>query len=242
VPDHLVLQRTLELPLATERNLRAVLAFEMDRYTPFKADAVYFGHAIQARDPAKRTLRVLLTVVPRSAVGAGPEAIEARGMRLALRSEQPRTRLRVAVAGAALLLGLALVLPFLQKIDAAARLEQEVREARQQALGAEAARRELERLLAEERALPERRAQRPPALEVLHELTRLLPDHSWLARLELDGSRVRLRGESLNAAELVAALEGSALFGDASLEGSVTRDPGTDRERFALSASARGRK
>jgi general secretion pathway protein L len=77
---------------------------------------------------------------------------------------------------------------------------------------------------------------------VLHELTRLLPDHSWLARLELDGSRVRLRGESLNAAELVAALEGSALFADASLEGSVTRDPGTDRERFALSASARGRK
>ena len=94
-------------------------------------------------------------------------------------------------------------------------------------------------MLAEERALVERRKQRPAALQVLHELTLLLPDDSWLSHLELNGSRVRLRGESLNASELVRAIEKSAGFADASFDGSVTRDPSAERERFAVSATAR---
>lgn len=242
VPEHLVLQRSLELPLATERNLRAVLAFEMDRYTPFKADAVYYGHAVTARDPAKRTLRVLLTVVPRSAVDSAAQAVQAGAMRLTLQgAREGRGLRRAAVLGVAALAGLAaaLALPVLGKRDEAEALEAEIRAVRREALAAEAARGELERRLAEARALPERRRQRPPAIEVLRELTALLPDHSWLSHVELAGARVRLRGESRNAAELVGALEKSALFADPSFDGSVTRSPGAERERFSLSAAVR---
>ena len=36
------LRKSMVLPAAAEENLRQVLAFEMDRHTPFKADQVYF--------------------------------------------------------------------------------------------------------------------------------------------------------------------------------------------------------
>ena len=42
IPAERVLQRNLTLPAAAEENLRQVLAFEMDRQTPFKADQIYF--------------------------------------------------------------------------------------------------------------------------------------------------------------------------------------------------------
>ena len=42
LPPEQVLQRTLTLPLAVEENLRQTLTFELDRYTPFRPEQVYF--------------------------------------------------------------------------------------------------------------------------------------------------------------------------------------------------------
>lgn len=253
VPDELVLQRTIALPLAVERNLRAVLGFEMDRYMPFSGEAAYFAYTLLARDTGRRLLQVSLTAVPRKSVdaelevmrgsGLRPAWLEARGMRLELDERRPPGvgwQIRVLAVCAALLLAAGVALPLVRKADTAAELERWVREARTQALRTEAARKALDGLLAEERALVERRKQRPAALQVLYELTLLLPDDSWLSHLELNGSRVRLRGESLNASELVRAIEKSAVFADASFDGSVTRDPNAERERFTVSATARG--
>src|ERR1051325_2271629 len=45
-----VLGKTLSLPLAAERQLEQVLAFEMDRETPFKPDELFWTHRIDRRD------------------------------------------------------------------------------------------------------------------------------------------------------------------------------------------------
>jgi hypothetical protein len=45
-----VLVRDLTLPGAAEENLAQVLRYEMDRYTPFKADSVYHGFQVLGRD------------------------------------------------------------------------------------------------------------------------------------------------------------------------------------------------
>lgn len=252
VADELVLQRTITLPLAAERNLRAVLGFEMDRYMPFGSDAAYFACSVLARDPARRRLQVSLTAVPRKAVdaelarmrgsGLRPAWLEARGARVPLEErERPGVRWQVGVLGLLALLLVAgnVAIPLMRKADMVAELERQVREARTQALRAEAARSALESVLAEERALVQRRKERAAALQMLEELTRLLPDDSWLSHLELNGSRVRLRGESANASDLVRAIEKSAVFTDVSFDGSVTREPNALRERFSISARAR---
>ena len=56
LPADKVLTRTLTLPLATEENLREVLAFQMDRQTPFTVEQVYYDYGVVARGRKTRTV------------------------------------------------------------------------------------------------------------------------------------------------------------------------------------------
>jgi general secretion pathway protein L len=266
IPVKQALRRTLTIPLAAEENLREVLAFEMDRHSPFKAEHVYYDFRVIARDPAKRSLRVELTVVPRSKVdplvemliswdleptsldirdgnASDDEVVEAAGLNL-FPVEQRRIpqgdkswQNWILAALAAVLLVIAIALPFVHKINAGTQLETEVKQARQEALTAEQVRTELEQLVAEVNALVKKRKERPTVIQVLDELTRLLPDSTWLSRLEVGKMRAKIRGESFNASDLATLIENSALFNDASFDSPVTRNPNTDRERFVISAT-----
>src|SRR5580765_4978568 len=63
IPLRRTLRRELTLPAAAEDKLRQVLAFEMDRQTPFKADQVYFDYRVVQRDAVAKNLKVELHVV-----------------------------------------------------------------------------------------------------------------------------------------------------------------------------------
>jgi general secretion pathway protein L len=255
VPAQHTLRRRLALPLAAEKNLRAVLGFEMDRYTPFKADLVYYDVAVVGRDA--RSVQIELTVVARKDVDPLLDALRRCGLEASALEILGGTGGNLLPAGrhgnghrrlgwldgvlagcAAVLLLAALAVPLAHKSHALAQLEQELQEARKEALAAEQARKALDRLVREESALVQRRGQRLAAIEVLQALTRLLPDSTWLSHLELSGTRVKLRGESSNASELVTTLENSGVFKGAAFDGSVTREPKSERERFAISAIA----
>jgi general secretion pathway protein L len=248
-----VLRRVLTMPLAAEKNLHAVLGFEMDRYTPFKSNLVYYDFIVLGRD--ERGVQVALSVVPRKLVdpllevlrrgGLEARALEAGEGTNLLPARQRSTGTpghglaNKALAGcAALLLVVAVALPLWQKMQAIARLEGELEAARKEAQSAEQARKALEQLATEESALIQRRGERPAAIQIVQELTRLLPEDAWLNQLELAGPRVKIRGESSNASELVSLLEKSGVFKGATFDGSVTRDARSERERFVVSATA----
>ena len=59
------LHKFIKLPAAAEENLNQVVAFEMDRLTPFKADQVYFAVRVLERLPETRQIRVGLVLAPR---------------------------------------------------------------------------------------------------------------------------------------------------------------------------------
>lgn len=260
------LRRTLTLPLAAAENLREVLAFEMDRHTPFKAEQVYYDFRIVTRDAVKRSLRVELTLVPRSEVdplaemlvgwGLEPTSLdirdsaasdedvaEAAGLNLlpTERRHAPRGGMSwqnpILATVATALLVTAIALPFVQKINAVTQLETEVKQARQEAIMAEQVRTELEQLVVEVNALANKRKERPIVIQVVDELTHLLPDSTWITRLEVGEMRVKIRGESSNASDLATLIVNSALFNDASFDSPVTRNPKTDQERFVISAT-----
>ena len=52
--------KKVTLPIETEENLREVLAFEMDRQTPFNVDQVYYDYVVNTRDKRNRTLDITL--------------------------------------------------------------------------------------------------------------------------------------------------------------------------------------
>ena len=253
------LQRILTLPIAAGRNLSAVLAFELDRYTPFKADQVYYGFTVKSRDRAKGELQVALTLVPRKEAdplleslrgwGLEPTSLELRegddvhlNLLPAARRETPPTfhrwRNRALAAIASALLVAVVAMPLVQKMEIVSRLEQEAAVARSEALKADQVRKDLQQLVDEESAIVDRRKQRPAAVVVLEELTRLLPDSAWLNRFEMNDARVTIRGEAANASELVKLIESSGRFTSATFEGAITRDARTERERFTISATA----
>src|SRR5688500_3048862 len=73
------LVRRVWLPAATEENLAQVIGFEMDRFTPFRAEDVYFDHRIVARDAASAQVQVEIAVARREAVDAKVERLRGWG-------------------------------------------------------------------------------------------------------------------------------------------------------------------
>ncbi|NJN46352.1 MAG: pilus assembly protein PilM [Candidatus Competibacteraceae bacterium] len=80
VPAVHTLSKTMTLPLAAESNLRQVVGFELDRFTPFTATQVYYDVRILERQSAARRLRVQLVAVPRSVLDSLLEQLAGAGL------------------------------------------------------------------------------------------------------------------------------------------------------------------
>lgn len=114
-------------------------------------------------------------------------------------------------------------------------LKGDVARARLRADTTMAMRKELDRLLATDRLLQQRKLEAPSGVAVMEELTRLLPDQTWIASLQINQREVRLTGYAPTAASLVGLLDGSEQFGTPSFQSPVTQDARSGKERFSLS-------
>ena len=64
------LSHQIEMPRAAEESLRQAIAFELNRYTPFKANEVYFDCRVLKRMSGERGLTVQFAVAPKTRVDA----------------------------------------------------------------------------------------------------------------------------------------------------------------------------
>jgi general secretion pathway protein L len=255
------LSKCLNLPLAVEENLAQVLGFEMDRNTPFKSDQVYFDYRITGRDMKLGQLEVQMVVAPRPVVDemlawAGRCGASVQGVWLAdeLSMAPPRTNLlplasrapeksplrHVNLALAALagvLLIAALIVPVWQKRELIIRLMPLADRARQQAEATEALHRELDRQVAEYNHLLEKKQVSPVMVAALDELTRLLPDDTWVQQLDIKGDELQIQGETASSSQLVGLFEQSRILRDASFKSPLTKVQGG--ERFQLAAGVK---
>ena len=68
LPPGNALSRRIELPGAAEESLRQTIAFELNRYTPFKASEVYFDYRVLKRAIGERGLALQFAVAPKTRV------------------------------------------------------------------------------------------------------------------------------------------------------------------------------
>ena len=254
VPPRASLRKTLTLPAALEDHLHQSLAYDLDRHTPFKAEELYFDAVVVDRDAAHNTLRVDLAAARRSIVDTIVRQAESFGVRvvgvvvdppatasssrLNLLPEDRRianagwARWQVVVPAILLAAGVlaALYLPIWQAREQAIELHRMADQARVRATASDALRSELERRVGEYNFALERKYAFPGAVQVLDDVTRILPDDTWLTQFELhavrgkDGQReLALRGESANAGRLVSLLEDSQLFTQAAPRSPTTK-------------------
>lgn len=255
-----VFRRTVSVPLALEENLRQALGFELDRYTPFKPEYVYFDFRVTARDAVQRRLTLDLAVVRRQEV----DSLRARALELGL---QPRAaalaedaishrtplnflpattgaptkpsrlwwRLGLGLLALALLATL-LAIPILQKRASAISLMLPLAQAKAGALEANALRDRLDSLVAENNLLPDKKWSSPSIIIILDELALRLKDDTYLNQFDFDGKTVTLQGESDAAADLVEVLEASPVFKDVVFKSQLIKIQGTPYARFHIAA------
>jgi general secretion pathway protein L len=256
VPPEKLLTKQVQLPIAAEENLHQVLGFEMQRQTPFRAEQVYFNHRIAARRPQSRQIGVELSLVPRSAIdgvldllGAGDLVpVNAGG-----RSDQdnhifaflpddiarrPSSGLhRGLLALNLLLLAAVIAIPLVQQQRYLDQLRERLADVRAAATTASDLQQRIASQQARVRYLFAQKSRHPASVELLEELSRRLPDDTWLFRAEMRDGKVHLQGTSTTASALIAELENSRFLEDVRFASPVTQDGASGRERFHLTAS-----
>jgi general secretion pathway protein L len=265
LPPGRVLRRTLTLPAAAEQNLRQVLAFEMDRQTPFKADQVHYDYRILARNPSTRQIRVEMAVVPRASVDVDAAAMAEIGVALngvdiaplggdrrpgfnllpaERRARQRDVWLLANVGLGALCLVLLLVamaLSVSNRSKALEALRETVDRERVEAKAVADLRSELRGAVEGANFLSEKKRAQPVVSDLMLDLTRRLPPDTWLQRFSLTGRQIQLQGQADEAASLIRVLQQSQMLRGPAIQGAVTPDARTNKEQFLIQADARTR-
>ena len=256
-----VLRKTVRLPLAAQSSLAQVLAFEMDRETPFTADELCWDFVVARRDRVAARLDVELLLVPRTVVerlagllrahGLPPVAVEAAEnggrppvrLRRGWREEDtaPRWRrglVRGLVAANAALALLLVATPFIRQQRALDAVEARLDAARPAFEAATVLRRERDRLSEAADLLRTERGRVPGALQVLQAATNALPDDTWLTELALRGGQLTLTGQSPSAAGIIGRLSAAPPLRDPAFTAPVLRrEGGAAPEQFTVLVS-----
>lgn len=260
VPAASGLRRRLALPAAAAERLRDVVGFEIDRQTPFAADSVAFDARVLRRaETADGQIEAELVVVPRQrleplleALGplasglSGIDAADPQGVPLGINLLTPSQRRRAGdplrawnlllAAIAVFALAAAMWQLLANRRTAAQTLEQTISRNAQAARQAAAQRQELIDLIEGQAFLDRLRVERPTTVQVMDELSRRLPDTTYLEKLAIEDNSLLLIGLSREAPSLVQRLQGSPLWRAPALTGALQPDPGSGRDRFTLTA------
>ncbi|MFZ3261037.1 MAG: PilN domain-containing protein [Thiobacillus sp.] len=247
LPATQVLRKQVILPLAAAENLTQVLGFELGRQTPYTADQAYYDQRVLREDRSNNRLHVLLGVAPKTVIdeilsyltawGVTPQAVvvsdelESSGSCLNLLPARLRPKpshagywLYGAMAGVTLVLFAALlVAPLWKKREVVIALQPVLAQAQQQADAVDALKREQERLLAEYNFPTEHKLAMPAKVALLEEVTRILPDNTWLQQLEIHGADITMQGNTGSSASLIGLFEQSSLLENANFKSPLVK-------------------
>ncbi len=244
LPEAALLEREVVLPLAAERDPEAVLGYEMDRLTPFRAAEIVWKVSALKRDRARNRLSLRLSLVPRSLfsaalaplarIGLAPDFVEAPApgggwRRIALAApgagRTDRRILRLAAALAGLLAMIAAGLPFARQSLAERAVAARIAALQPRVAEVLALRRRAGSEAGGSDAIAGLAARVGNPLAVLAALTDILPDDTYLESLTLSERRLAMTGRSAAAARLIGLLAANPLFRNPAFAAPVTSVP-----------------
>ncbi|HEX3666359.1 MAG TPA: PilN domain-containing protein [Rhizomicrobium sp.] len=256
LPESEVLRRQFELPAASRATLANAVPFELERLSPIEADRLYYDFSIVETSKAKKLARLELRIVKRQTVDPAIEMARAAGLqvgairfagdpreadwrsfpldRKALLHLKWRRWNVVILALLAIFLATAVVFAAYWRGAAAAdELSSEVEAAGTRAAVVHRLSHDIADVQAQiEFPLQQKRA--PFLLALLKEVTRLLPDGTWLTEFELDGGKVHIQGYAKSASDVVGEIDRSPLFANAQFMAPL-QSAQNGNERFDLS-------
>jgi general secretion pathway protein L len=257
VSHDLLLERDITLPLAAENDLKRVVAYEMDRLTPFRTDEVFWSCLPGRRDPARNRLHVRVTVVPYLRVealltallqvGLAPARIAAGGPGepqrvVPLTDDRPTHRWfgpraeAYALGGCGVLALAAVALPFILQSVAASALDTRMDAVKPQVMEAEKLRKKITTGATTADAIAAARNQVGTPLQSIALLTDLLPDDTYLTALNVRQRKLTISGRSAAAAKLIGAMAANPQIHNPAFTAPVVRDETNGGEMFSIRA------
>jgi general secretion pathway protein L len=258
-PDRFLF-RPLELPTRAGEFLEGIVRSQIDRLTPWTANDAVFG---LAKPEEAGTDRMLVTVaataramvtpyvqalrslgiksIAVSTLLPGPEPVPVKVLDEKGHSTFDAGRVRRVLLAVLLVAGLGAALAIMADsvIGSSLQAEQDqlarrIASRRAAALGGREA--SLDAATAGLRALERRKHDGPSAVIVLEQLSQVLPDHTYVTELRIEGEKLRLIGVTRDAPSLIGLIEQTQHFSRATFFAPTTRSPNESGERFHIEA------
>jgi general secretion pathway protein L len=256
------LSRALELPKRATEFLDGIVRAQIDRLTPWTAEEAAFGWTAPrelAKDRVELTVvataraviapylkalvdlgagSIAVSTVPQGASGAAePVKVLEHGARGALDVQRVRTVLAAIFIGLALSAGIALAAT--QFISDALDAQQQDVLRRIAERRASMRRQDVTGALPAQRVLERRKRETPSSIMVIEALSQILPDHTYVTELRIEGDKLQVIGITQDAPSLIRLIEQSPHFTRATFFAPTTRSSGDPGERFHIEARIR---
>jgi general secretion pathway protein L len=249
--------RPLELPRQAIDFLDGIIRAQIDRLTPWNAEDAVFGWT-RPVDIALDRIALSIVAAPRSMVSSFVHALVGRGAAsvtistpgdstagapIAVFTQRAQGalqigRMRRILAAAILIAAVGAVGSITLSAMTADGSDAELQDLSRKIAARRAAMRLGDGTLVNsaERALAQRKQATPSSVLVLEELSKILPDHTYITELHIEGDKLQLVGVTQDAPSLIELIEQSAQFTRATFFAPTTQTPGDPGERFHIEA------
>ena len=255
------IKKILYLPAAAKDNIRQVVSFELDKYTPFNSEQGYFALKSLGKEENGQ-IKVLLVLTPREILDAiylklnsaeiYPDIVdyveEANDFTKDLEIynllpewERPvKNRIVQTLTWLFGFIVLALVVAVLvfpvwheaQNVDS---LRQQIKQLKKDTEFVQSRQLEIDQIVDETDQLNKVKENTPVLLEIINTLSHSIKDDTWMTHLQFTQGRLQLQGQSPTAEALIGVLEASPLFSNVRFVSPLTKDKRTGFERFQIS-------
>jgi general secretion pathway protein L len=251
--------RPLQLPKRAGEFLDGIVRSQIDRLTPWSAsDAVFGWVKPQEAGPDRilvtvaATARALVTPYTQALAGLGVKSIAVSTFLpgpdpLAIKVLDEERQSALDLRRVRLLLIAVLLIATLGAAAASAgavivggklqaRQDQLARQIASRRAAALGGRENLDAATAALRSLERRKHEGPSAVIVLEQLSQVLPDHTYVTEMRIEGDKLRLIGITRDAPSLIGLIERTQHFSRATFFAPTTRSPNEAGERFHIEA------
>jgi general secretion pathway protein L len=249
--------RPLELPLRATDFIGGVVRAQIDRLTPWSAaDAAFGFSAPQEAGPDRimvtvaATARALVQPLIDALVGAGAESVKvttaaagaapiqvfAHSAHGVLDLARVRQALVIVLLASGLTAGAAMSAAAVYGYTLGTEQDAIARRIAERRAALRAGRDGGAQATTPLRALERRKYATPSSVIVLDVLSQILPDHTYVTELRVEGDKVRVIGVTRDAPALIRLLEQSPHFSRATFFAPTTHAPSDPGERFHIEA------
>ena len=264
VPKAWTIVKTTEFPLVVKDTLSDVIAYELDRLTPLSPEKAFYDFRITAEDENRirvliaamkaERLQPYLDALTEKGItigGVGLSAACAPGLGLKENGDvadeinlldkgihlRPKTPMALTVLLLAVLIASGLfwlVSPLQIEEKKTEMIDREIAARKDEVKKVEVLKKELDGLEKEIAAINAFRTARPLTINLLKEMTRILPNDVWLSRVRFTESTVEIEGYAAAATGILPQLENSRYFEKVEFASPTTRDARLNADRFII--------